>query len=339
MNVEKTIYQLKNITKSYGDDFALDIPIVDFIRGETCALVGPNGSGKTTLLRLLAFVERPTSGEILFESTRVWNGATTNSVPIRRVTMVAHPPFLFNRTVVYNIGYGLKLRGKSRKEIRTKTMEVLETVGLAGFEKKNARTLSSGQQQRVALARALALEPEVLLLDEPTASIDKKYARDVESLIRQLRLEARTTVIFSTHNYRQASVLADRIIFLSNGRIESLPYENIFRGTVNKCDGETRIFVSESLGFIMNSDAAGPAHISIDSRDIMLSRRSAANGSLNCHRGKIVRMTLHESYARLTVDIGVRLSVVVSEQALSELQPKLGEDVYCSFDAGAVRII
>jgi tungstate transport system ATP-binding protein len=339
METNAHIYRLTNITKSYGRDFALDIPNMDFARGATCALVGPNGSGKTTLLRLLAFVERPTSGEIVFDSIPVWNGAMNQTALMRRVTMVAHPPFLFNRTVAYNIGYGLKLRRKSRNDIKTKTSEVLETVGLAGCEKRSARTLSSGQQQRVALARALALEPEALLLDEPTASIDKKYARDVESLIRQLRVEAKTTIIFSTHNYRQASALADRIIFLSNGRIESLPYENIFKGIFEKCDGKTKVFVNETLGFNVISEATGPAHISIDSRDIMLSRRPPENGTLNCHAGKIVRMTLHESYARVTVDIGVRLSIVVSEQVLTELQLKLGEEIYCIFDCGAVRII
>jgi len=338
VKLPETIYRLANVRKSYGD-FVLDIPKLDFVRGETCALVGPNGSGKTTLLRLLAFIERPTAGEIRFGSAPVWNGGRDATFFTRRATMVAHPPFLFNRSVAYNIGYGLKLRGSSRKEIRERTRTALEDVGLTGLERKNARTLSSGQQQRAALARALALQPEVLLLDEPTASIDKKYARDVESVIRELTTDAKTTVIFSTHNYRQASALAQRIIFLSSGRIETLPYENIFKGTVHKSDGKTKVFLNDTLGFVVASEAVGAVHISIDSRDIILSRSPSTDQDRNCHRGKVVRMTLHESYARVTVDIGVRLSSVVSEQVLSQLQLRLGEDVYCIFDGGAVRIV
>ncbi len=339
MSPNGNIYELANVKKSYGGGIVLDIPRLDFTRGETCALVGPNGSGKTTLLKLLALIERPTTGRIVFDSNPVWNGAAQHTLLMRRITMVTHPPYLFNRSVGYNIAYGMKVRGAPRKLSREKTLGLLKTVGLEGFERRDARKLSSGEQQRVALARALALEPEVLLLDEPTASIDKKHARDVESLIRELTADTRTTVIFSTHNYRQASVLAQRIIFLSSGRIESLPYENIFKGTVRKSDGKAKVFLSDTLGFALGSDSSGAVHISIGSRDIILSRSPSTDQDRNCHRGRIVRMTLHESYARVTVDIGVRLSSVVSEQVLSQLQLRLGEDVYCIFDADAVRII
>lgn len=217
--MEPVIYHLKNVTRSYDGRTILTIPDFRFERGQTCALVGPNGSGKTTLLRLLAFIDKPSSGRILFNSVPMWNGSGRQIDLIRRVTMVSNPPYLFNRSVAYNVAYGMKIRGVSRELISRKVQEALELAGLSGFEKRDARKLSTGERQRVALARAFALEPEVLLLDEPTASIDKKYAREIESIMANLSTQNKVTVIFSTHNYQQAKTLAQRVLPLDDGRI------------------------------------------------------------------------------------------------------------------------
>ena len=108
MKSDEIIYQFTNVTKSYDGSTILEIPRLSLIRGQACALVGPNGSGKTTLLKLLALIERPTKGEIRFDAMRVWNGSTNHTLLMRRITMVTQPPFLFNRSVAYNIAYGLK---------------------------------------------------------------------------------------------------------------------------------------------------------------------------------------------------------------------------------------
>jgi len=319
--------------------FVLNIPQLTFIHGQTCALVGPNGSGKTTLLKLLALIERPTTGEIVFDSTPAWNGAATHTLLARRITMVTHPPFLFNRSVAYNVAYGMKLRGMSRGHIRDKTRSVLQTVGLEGFRKRDARKLSSGEQQRVALARALALEPEMLLLDEPTASIDRKHAEAIESLIRQLASLNKMTVIFSTHNYHQAAALAGRIVSLYDGRVESFAYENLFAGTVFRCDGTTRIKLNSDISIDLVSGLDGPAHISIDPHEISVSREQSASASLLCYRGKIVSMTMHESRVQLIINVGVRLTSIMTQDSLKQLHLKLGEEVYCLFSREAVKLI
>lgn len=339
MSSKGNIYELANVRKSYGGGIVLDIPRFDFVRGETCALVGPNGSGKTTLLKLLALIEKPTTGRIVFDSTPVWNGAAQHTPLMRRITMVTHPPYLFNRSVAYNIAYGMKLRGASRKHVRERTLDVLKTVGLEGFEKRDARKLSSGEQQRVALARALALEPDVLLLDEPTASIDKKHAEEVESFIRRLASRKNMTVVFSTHNYHQAASLADRVVSLYDGRVEPFSYENLFGGTVFERDGMSRIELNGAITIGLASKTSGPAHISIDPRNVTVSREPAASPSLNCYHGKIISMTMHNSHVQLIVDVGVRLTSVITQDSLGRLRLKLGEDVYCIFTPDAVKII
>ena len=337
--MEKTLYTLRDVRKSYDGRVALDITKLDLLEKQTCALVGPNGSGKTTLLKLLALVERPTTGEIALDSKRAWNGSANHTDLARRVTLVGHPPFLFNRSVAYNVAYGMKLRGLPRRFIREKTHEALETVGMEDFRKRDARKLSSGEQQRVALARALALEPEILLLDEPTASVDRKHAEIIEALIKRLASEHKMTVLFSTHNYHEAAALADRIISLYDGRVESFAYENLFAGTIFEQDGATRIKLNSKTGIDLVSGPKGPAHIAIDPRAISVSREPSNAPGTRCYRGKIVSMTMHESEVHLITNVGVRLTSIIPNAALPDLRLKLGEEVYCLFADHAVKII
>jgi tungstate transport system ATP-binding protein len=340
MSSEDIVLQLTNVTKAYGAaPPVLTIPDLKLVRGQTCALVGHNGSGKTTLLRILGLIERPTTGSVLLDSTPAWNGATNRMSLARRITMVTHPPFLFNRSVNYNIGYGMRLRGMPRKAVQEKTRAVLAVVGLESFRRRDARKLSSGEQQRIALARALALEPEVLLLDEPTASVDRKHAEDIEFLIKRLASGQNMTVIFSTHNYHQAAALAERIIPLYDGRIESFAYENLFAGTIFTEAGRTRIKLNSDISMDLASGLEGPAHISIDPRAVSVARRPVAAPPTHCYAGKIVSMTMHESDVHLIVNVGVRLTSIIGADAMQEFRLKLGEEVFCIFQPDAVKII
>jgi tungstate transport system ATP-binding protein len=340
MGIEPLLYRLVNVTKTHGDATVLNIPGLDLVRGQTCALVGPNGSGKTTLLKLLALIERPSGGEITFDSTRVWNGGpVSHTLLARRVTMVTHPPFLFHRTVAYNVAYGMRLRGASRRQIKERTQKVLQSVGLENFRKRDASKLSSGEQQRVALARALALEPDVLLLDEPTASVDTKHAEAIESLIRRISAEENISVIFSTHNYHQAAALAGRIVSLYDGRVESFAYENLFAGTIFQDNGKTMMKLNSDMSLELASGPNGPTHISIDPREISLSRNPVTDPSMHCYPGKLVSMTMHEAQVHLIVNVGVRLTSIVPKEALAKLRLELGEEIYCLFRSDAVKII
>ena len=189
------------------------------------SLIGPNGSGKTTLLRMMALLDKPTDGEIYYKGEKVDN---SNAKAIRgRVTMVFQRTMNFNKTVYKNVAYGLQLKKMSENEIKRRVMQALDVVGMKKFDDRRSKKLSGGEQQRVAIARALVLEPELLLLDEPTANLDPKSMLEIERIISEIK--KRATVVIATNNPFQASRLSDRVACLLNGRLigEGTPKEII----------------------------------------------------------------------------------------------------------------
>jgi tungstate transport system ATP-binding protein len=200
-------------------------------RGETMGLIGPTGSGKTTLLRIVNLLEEPTVGSISFDGKEVSNRPEKERIAARRrMSMVFQKPVMFKASVMENVSYGLKMRGGPDAARRNeKTKEALAAVGLSGYERRDANTLSGGEMQRVALARAIILQPELLLLDEPTANLDPRTAASIDRLLQNLA-EEDTTVILATHNMQQCLRLSNRVAVLQGGRITALgPPEDILR--------------------------------------------------------------------------------------------------------------
>lgn len=219
-----SLYQLRGVTRAYGGRRVVDLEALDVERGEIMCLVGPSGSGKSTLLRLLNFLEPPTAGTILFDGQPVPPDPPLDL--LRRVTTVFQRPILLNRSVRDNVAYGLRLRGLS---LDGRVDEALERVGLTAFAHQPAHKLSGGELQRAALARALVLDPEVLLLDEPTANLDPYNVGLIESIVREQNRERGTTVVLVTHNVFQARRLASRAGLLLEGKIvEVAPVEPFF---------------------------------------------------------------------------------------------------------------
>ncbi len=211
------VYQLWDVSKEYSGRRVLQVDRLDIRRGEIFALVGPSGAGKSTLLRLLNFLEPPTDGVIHFLDT---DFGAMQPMPLqmrRRVTMVFQRPILLNRSVQANVSYGLRLRG--RHALDRQVERVLEQVGLKALARQRARTLSEGEAQRVALARAMILQPDVLLLDEPTANLDPYNVGLIEDIARAFNREQGTTLVLVTHNVFQAHRLAHRVALLLEGRI------------------------------------------------------------------------------------------------------------------------
>ena len=203
------LYTLSGVMKRYGTRQVLQVDDLSIARGEVLALVGPSGAGKSTLLRLLNFLEPPTNGRIHFQG-EAFDAVTPIPVQLRRrVTTVFQRPFLLNRSVMANVQYGLHLRGQ-RNDAQL-IEDALAQVGLSDMARQPARTLSGGEAQRVALARALVLNPEVLLLDEPTANLDPYNVALIEEIVANLNREKGMTLVLVTHNVFQARRLASNV--------------------------------------------------------------------------------------------------------------------------------
>jgi len=214
---------IRNVRKEFDRFPALHDVSLDIRSGELIALLGPSGSGKTTLLRLIAGLDFPTTGKILFGDV----DASHRSVQERQIGFVFQNYALFKHmSVADNIGFGLSVRpGATRPpkaEIRRRALELLDLVQLSGLEKRYPAQLSGGQRQRVALARAMAIEPKVLLLDEPFGALDAQVRRELRRWLREIHDRTGHTTVFVTHDQEEALELADRVVVMSQGRIEQV---------------------------------------------------------------------------------------------------------------------
>ncbi|GGA88643.1 sulfate/thiosulfate import ATP-binding protein CysA [Brucella endophytica] len=212
-----------DVRKEFDRFPALHNVSLDIHSGELIALLGPSGSGKTTLLRLIAGLETPTGGTVFFGH----DDASKKTVQERNVGFVFQHYALFRHmTVLDNVGFGLKVRPSSsrppKEEIRRRALELLDFVQLGGLEKRYPAQLSGGQRQRVALARAMAIEPKVLLLDEPFGALDAQVRKELRRWLREIHDKTGHTTIFVTHDQDEALELADRIVVMSQGRIEQV---------------------------------------------------------------------------------------------------------------------
>lgn len=227
--------------KRYGDFVALDN--IDFVvpHGSLTALLGPSGSGKSTLLRAIAGLDQPDSGSIII------HGRDVTGVPPQRREIgfvFQHYAAFKHLTVRDNVAFGLKIRKRSKAEIKEKVDNLLEVVGLAGFQTRYPNQLSGGQRQRMALARALAVDPQVLLLDEPFGALDAKVREDLRAWLRRLHDEVHVTTVLVTHDQAEALDVADRVAVLNKGRIEQI-------GTPTEVyDSPANAFVMSFLGTV-----------------------------------------------------------------------------------------
>lgn len=214
-----TPLQLHKIIKRYGEREVLNVEHLSISGGKISAILGPNGSGKSTLLRIMALLLLNDEGhlEVLGEPVK-WEKKQLLRLR-RQMSMVTQTSFMFQGSVNYNVAYGLRVRKMPEKMVRSRVDEVLEMLGMSAYREADARTLSGGERQKAAIARALAVNPRILFLDEPTSNIDISSAAEIEKYIRYINASKGTSIIMVTHNLFQAKRLADKILFLNEGRI------------------------------------------------------------------------------------------------------------------------
>jgi sulfate transport system ATP-binding protein len=306
------------VTKSFGSFKALDDVSLDVDSGSLVALLGPSGSGKSTLLRLIAGLESADTG-------RVWitgEEATDRSVQERGVGFVFQHFALFkHRTVRQNVAFGLEIRGWKPPAIRRRVDELLDLVQLAGFGSRYPSQLSGGQRQRVALARALAVQPRVLLLDEPFSALDAQVRKELRSWLRNLHNEMHVTTVIVTHDQEEAMEVAEQIVVMNKGRIEQV-------GTAAEIyDHPATPFVMSFVGAVnVLPSQVGPVFIRPQDLELLQEPRP---GSVP---GRIHRITYlgHDVRVDLVLKSGETIQVVV---------PRKGRDSTPWAPGGAVHVL
>ena len=290
--------EVKNINKRFGDFVALNNVSLQFPQGELTALLGPSGCGKTTLLRIIAGLEHPDSGQVILDS----NDASHRHVRERQVGFVFQHYALFRHMTVFeNVAFGLRVKPRSQRpsdaQIKAKVTDLLKLVQLDWLADRYPSQLSGGQRQRIALARALAVEPKVLLLDEPFGALDAKVRKELRQWLRTLHEEINVTSIFVTHDQEEALEVANRVVVMDKGRIEQIGtpgdvYDHPATAFVHSFIGESIVLpvdVSDGkvrLGDrILNVDAdgaSGPSKLFVRRHDMTVGPvgEAATNGAL-----------------------------------------------------------
>jgi tungstate transport system ATP-binding protein len=329
-------------------------------KGEVFALIGPTGAGKTTFLRLLNLLDLPASGIIYFDGIDTAGSAGLRTELRRRMGFVFQKPVVFNMSVYDNIACGLKWRKERKSEIRQKVNSMLELVSLSDYKDRNARTLSGGEVQMVAIARAMVSEPEVLLLDEPTANLDPVSASRIESLIADIAHRHNTTIIMATHDMSQGQRLADRVGVLLNGEIQQsgnwqevfnfpqnqevahfVRVENIIDGVVASNQDEiAAINVGDNTIEVVSDYPAGEeVCVCLRPEDITIAKTRISSSARNSFAGEITRMVSSGALMRVEVDCGFPLVALITRRSAEELDLNKGTEVYVSFKATAAHVI
>ncbi|AFW93298.1 sulfate/molybdate ABC transporter ATP-binding protein [Dolichospermum sp. UHCC 0684] len=319
---------VENVSKQFGSFQAVEQVNLEIQSGSLVALLGPSGSGKSTLLRLISGLETPDTGKIFLTG----KDATDQSVQERNIGFVFQHYALFKHlTVRKNIAFGLEIRKAPKKKIQGKVEQLLELVQLSGLGDRYPSQLSGGQRQRVALARALAVEPNVLLLDEPFGALDAKVRKDLRAWLRRLHDEVHVTTVFVTHDQEEAMEVSDEIVVMNKGKVEQVgtpaqiydhpasAFVMSFIGPVNVLPSSAKIF--QSSGF----ESAHPETF-LRPQDIII--ENVANGTTV---PAIVSRIIHlgwEIQVELTLDDGQAMTAHLTRERFDELKLEPQEKVY-----------
>lgn len=350
----------KDLHVNRGGHLALDLPELRLPTGEVLGLIGPNGAGKSTLLLTLAGLLAPSAGTLTFAGRPLVTPRDLAAFR-RQVTLVFQDPLLFDTSVASNIGMGLKLRGLGAVDRKRLVMEYAERFGITHLLGRPARQLSGGEAQRTSLARACALEPQLLLLDEPFSALDPPTREALMVDLRQVLRETHTTAVFATHELMEILQLADALAVVREGRV-------VQQGPVGEVVNHPRDeFVASFVG--METLLSGPVKrlgpgtytlalgdqevegtgepaigrvvtLGIRPENVTLSLHPEVSTSArNSFQGRVTRITSRGPVFRVELDCGFFLSAYVTAQSREELDLQEGRSVYASFKATAAHLV
>ena len=303
-----SLFELRGVRMVYDGRVVLDLPRLGIEPGLAYSLQGPNGAGKSTLLGILSFLTAPHEGQVFFQGEPVvWNESFLR--PLRRqVALVEQHPVMFSRSVRENVGYGLAVRGVGKAERDRVVDEALELVGLSHLAEVYAPRLSGGETQRVAIARALANGPKVLLLDEPTASVDTQNRVVIEQVVAELRDRGDTTIVLCTYNRSQAWALCPHVIFLEDGKLAHRSRANSYAGIMSVTDGQGWCRIAEDFRVPVQGCEPGRVRISIDPEGVRL----VPTHEPGLNSGPLAKIRLEGNAVALSVNLGRPLDVQMS---------------------------
>lgn len=326
-------YQLTQLIQQYGSKVVLHIDELTIEKGRIYGLLGANGAGKTTLFHILAFLEPPTSGQLVFDGKAVFFDRSELQKLRKRVVMVDQYPIMFSTSVYKNVEFGLKIRGIEKARRDDIIHEALEMVDLGNYVNEYAHKLSGGETQRLAMARALALSPEVLLCDEPTANVDVENQAVIRSLLTRVNQEKNCTVLFTTHDRLQAAGLADETIVLEKGRVVSTSYENIFSCSLQTRGAGQKVCLLQqklqlSIPGRIPEGVEKESRVYINPERIKLTCRENGEqprpGALS---GEVVLLMVEGEKVRIAVNTGVLITVIIPLQRYREQRLAVGDRV------------
>lgn len=350
------LLEIQNLSKKYDGKKVLEDVNLYLKKGSTLGLIGPTGCGKTTFLRIIDLIEKPSSGKIIFNGQEIPKNKKDQLNIRRKMGMVYQKPIVFKGTVYDNICYGLKIRGENKDSYQDKIKNLLESLGLSGYGDRDASTLSGGETQRMALARALVTDPDLLLLDEPTANLDPQSTEKIEKFLEKLHDESETTVIIATHNLIQGQHLSDEIAILNKKIFQIGKPEEVFRkpksrfvaefvgvknvkkGTSSKVEDNLTVINTGTLKVYASSTVEGDVYLSIRPEEITLSKSEVQTSALNEFNGEIKEIKDSGGILDLKIDAGEVFSVYMTQKSFSDMGLTIGSRVWLQFKASAVNV-